>query len=741
MGRAPRVDSGVRLDASADLGFADLGPDAGTQDVGAEDIGGPVDVGVDAGGPDLGAPDMGVPCSQASTAPFEVSADLVLCGGTVQISGMEAAIRVTASDITITCQGTRFENTAGFGTTEAPTVGFLLEGVTNVTIEGCAAQGFRYGLVARDAAGLMLTGLDLSDNFTDPSLGWVQDGVQGGGIRFERVRTSSVLQSTFARNWNGIELRESDRNAIVGNTADHCSNTGATLVDAHENTIQDNDMSWGIRGDNLSYPARWYGIDTKDSAGIIVDSGSSENQIIGNDFTYGGDGVFIRSVIGGCAPNNLIEDNDTSFSPHNAIECWCDDNRFINNIASDSHYGIWLGGTDRGEVRGNQVERNIVDGISIQIGEDRHSIIENNQINNNGRMGVLLTGREIQVWHDLSHVGPNLANSSHLLVQNNTFAQNGPCAPFMDCDIFVQSSRSVMLASNCNNGALVTPTLAVEAEGVWTLGQCSGDPMNQAPVAALSVPQATAATPVMLDASSSSDAQGDMMGYHWLVQRAGIRFSPAALPELVHLGPSASQLSVTFPSGGLWDVAVTVDDGASAGMAHETVAVAPGGLELGSTASAWSFQCTDPVCATQISDDTANAIVGSQSVLISTEEPFGHIAFTPPARDMSLNASNYSTIAGFFRAENNNPFGWQGNFPTFVLGSSQGAITLTPDANLLPITPSEWIYVEAPIAGGNGWTRTQTGNPNLADIDYLEIHTDTWDFGRYNVWVDALSMF
>ena len=40
-------------------------------------------------------------------------------------------------------------------------------------------------------------------------------------------------------------------------------------------------------------PGEEVGLDTRDSAGIIVDSGSHHNQITGNDFSHGGDGVFI----------------------------------------------------------------------------------------------------------------------------------------------------------------------------------------------------------------------------------------------------------------------------------------------------------------------------------------------------------------------------------------------------------------------------------------------------------------
>lgn len=688
--------------------------------------------------------DAGTPCTEAPTTAFEISSSVTFCAGARSLEvdpSTMAAIRVVADEITVTCLGTTFEGASGLGTTAEPTIGFLLQGVQNVQVVGCGVRGFRYGLVAQGSQRITIEGVDFSDNFTDPAADWVQDSVQGGGIRFEETHESVVRDSTFARNWNGIELRSSNDNDVVTNVADHCSNTGATLVNAHRNRLEGNDFSWGIRGDGLSYPNNWYGIDTKDSAGIIVDALSSENEIIDNDTTYGGDGIFIRSVIGGCAPNNLIQGNDTSFSPHNAIECWCDDNKFIDNIASDSHYGIWLGGTDRGLVRGNIVERNIVDGISIQIGEDRHTVIEENRIEGNGRVGILLTGREVQAWHALDRVGPNLANSSHLLIQNNQLASNGPCAPYQNCDVFVASSRGVMLASNCNGVDTVGVTAGSEAEGLWAIGACGVDPSNSPPVAQLADVTASAGTPVMLNASGSTDPDGDNLGYHWLVQRAGVRFVPPALPETALVGSGAAQTQLTFPGAGLWDVTVMVNDGELASGAYTTAAVVPQGLEVGVSAVDWSFTCTDPACITNITADNTYKVSGTTSVQIATDEAFNFAAYTPPGRQAGWDLNTTTRISGFFRAQNRNAYGWQGEWPTFVIGTTGGTITLKPDQNLLPLEATEWIFVDAPLMGGEGWTRTETGSPNLANVDYVEIHTDTWDYGTYYVWVDGLVFY
>src|SRR3990167_4662075 len=103
-------------------------PDLGTQP--------PADAGArqDAStGTDAGSDCVSAPSGQAVT----LSQSVHWCAGTISIpvdATRRAAIDVTASNITIVCDGTVFENAGAVGTTADPTLGFLLENVTGVRI-------------------------------------------------------------------------------------------------------------------------------------------------------------------------------------------------------------------------------------------------------------------------------------------------------------------------------------------------------------------------------------------------------------------------------------------------------------------------------------------------------------------------------------------------------------------------------------------------------------------------------
>lgn len=723
----PSPDAGKpAADATADAGF----PDAAAADAASIDSATPDADPIDSGNPDAIAPDAGRRCETLSPGVKIIDRSVVLCSGTV-----EASIVVRTSDVRIECDGTMLDGEGNFGTVERPTSGFLLENVQNVQIIGCAARGFRYGLIAVDSAQIEIRSARFDHNFHDPNAGWVQDSVQGGGVRFQNTHSSTIADSSLRENWNAIELRRSNRNTVVNNVADRCSNTGVTVVASDNNRIVANNMSWAIRGENLSYPNNWYRVDTRDSAGIILDAASRFNLIRGNNFTFGGDGVFIRSVIGACATHNIVQDNDTSFSPHNAIECWCDWNQFIDNLANDSDYGLWLGGSDAAIVRGNIVERNLTDGISIQIGENRGTVIEGNTIRDNGRTGILLTGREIQSWHPLTHQGANLANSSGILVQQNTFGQNGPCVPFNSCDVFVAASRLVLLGSNCtDNNMTARATLGAEAEAVIHTGACGAS--TQAPRGEPADFLATEDVPVAIDVNAR-DPEGAPLSYFWLVQQAGPRFVPPVLPAPLLIGPGPARREVTFPEPGLWEVSVAIDDALFGSIGRRITAVLPsGGSAVSVDPADWSWTCTTPGCVTMLSADNGVTLL-RRSLRVETDEAFPFSFHT----DISGDFSQYTRLGGFFRSENRNSFGWQGEFPAFVLHSSNGGtITYVPSTNLLPTLEDEWVWIVVPLAGGPGWTRTEAGG-NLSDVTRLEIRTDTWDFGRYNVTVDALTFF
>jgi len=509
------------------------------------------------------------------SAGMVIRANTTLCAGTftMNIPAGSAAITVGADNVAVTCSGTTIQSAAPVGPGVSPNVGFSINGHTGVTLLGCAAHNFQYGAVVQNSSSITLDSVHFDDNYTDPNADWVQDSVQGGGVRLENVTSSIVRNSSFERNWNGIELRNSSGITVNNNVADHCTNWGALLAGSNNNTVTNCDFSWAYRG-GLSYPTNWYGWDTKDSASIVLDGGSSGNLIQNNNAKYGGDGIFVRAVIDGlCANNNRIIGNDTSYSPHNGIESWCDNNVFNNNTSTNCDYGIWLGASDNLTVIGNTANNNMTDGISIQCGSDRHALIQDNKIKNNARAGLFLVGEDyqnsnppVQMWWDTG-----LWNSSHILVQRNTFSGNG------SFDVYTAWTRDLILASNSLTASKVVAEPGNTAY-IYTLGNFSSATGRTPPTAVLANPGSTVKVnvPITFDASGSKlSSSGGTLAFRWLVQAAGETFVPGQLPPVVLGGASTSKPRVTFTQPGTYDVDVTVTDGLLGALATLTVTAVP----------------------------------------------------------------------------------------------------------------------------------------------------------------------
>lgn len=675
------------------------------------------------------------------TAGMTITKNVTLCAGTftMNTAAGAAAINVGASNITVTCSGTIIQGPGPVGPDVSPNVGFSIVGRSGVKLLGCAAKKFQYGAVVKNSSSITLDSTHFDDNYNDPTIDWVQDGVQGGGVRLENVTASVVKNSTFERNWNGIELRGGSGNTVNNDVADHCSNWGALVVASNNNTITNSDFSWAIRGGGLAYPNSWYGGDTKDSAGIVIDGGSTGNLIQGNNTRYGGDGIFIRTILGPCATGNRVIGNDASFSPNNGIESWCDSNIFSGNTANSCNYGLWLGGSDSATVTGNTADSNVIDGISTQSGEDRHSIIQDNVLTNNGRAGLFLAGASYGGAMPPAPENGNRWNSSQILVQRNRFSGNS------SYDVYLAWSRSVMMASNSLTASKVVAEGGGSTAVVQTIGNFTSAAGRTPPTAALASPGAVrGGVPVTFDASGSRlSASGGTLAYTWLIQAGGIKFA-AGLPPLVFGGTGTSRNTVTFSAPGFYDVDVTVTDGFMGSLASLSIPVAPGGVRVGETPASWFAQCIDPTdCAgTTFTSDAAG--VEGEAVHMVTNAGFNVAMVTPPAKNLALNASGYTKFGFFVKA--NNPHTWQDDppnphLPVIVLGSPTGTLTYEPATTILPNLSDGWTFIEVPLApaAGSGWTLTSAGG-SLSQVNWVEIHADTWDSG-FDLWVDAVSFY
>lgn len=651
-----------------------------------------------------------------------------LCGGERKAS---AGLTVSGDDITLTCE-------RGFMLEGTGDVGVRVDGGNHVSVEGCGARGFRYGFVARGTKDLTLRDVHFDDNFRDESQEWVQDNVQGGGVRLEDVEDALVERSTFARNWNGIELRRTKRVKVTTSDGSHASNWGAFVDHSEDAELADNDFDWGIRW-GRARPVKeipleerdrsnWFGQDTKDSGGIVVDGGSLRTRILRNKVRYGGDGIFVRAITGRCPQGTYVEGNDVSFSPHFALETWCDGDTYVNNTSTDSDNGVWLGGGSNIVARANRIERSRVFALSIMENQGRHIVVEDNVFAHN-RAGIMVTGRNRWPGQSMDSASwPNMANSSHIVIQRNRFEGNELA------NIAASYTRGLTVASNCDGASDVEPALGPETQGVRVIGHCATNTSTTSALANVQIaPIHIAATNAKVTLEATAEGA---LTFSWLVQPANHRFPSGELPPAVLSATSEMpSASVVFPAPGLFDVDVTADDGSLARIAHTQIAVPPNGVRVGESTSDWTYECD--AC-----DAAVDEIDGLDERAVRLETNASK-RFAAVARAKNLTSAGKSAVAFFLRAENPKP--WQRGFKVRVSGGGSVATyqnqvldAQRPAAgNILKFGETDWIYVQIPLDGGDGYTRS---GALPSTIESIAIETETTPGDPLALTIDDLTL-
>ena len=111
----------------------------------------------------------------------------------------------------------------------------------------------------------------------------------------------------------------------------------------------------------------------------------------------------------------------------------------------------------------------------------------------------------------------------------------------------------------------------------------------------------------------------------------------------------------------------------------------------------------------------------------------------PTGMDANWDLSDESTIGAWIYAENPNPFGFQ-HGTTWILGDTEGnAFAYWGNNEILNGAIGNWVYVTVPLEGSARWQRRRIGNPSFSDIDFIEIHADTWDYG-FLILIDGLAL-
>ena len=187
--------------------------------------------------------------------------------------------------------------------------------------------------------------------------------------------------------WDGLAVVRSDDNLIDACDLSYNNNWGIHFWNSSRNTFRNSRAVWCAPGAGRLYQALT-GWQTYDAQAVAIDHNSNENVISGNDLRFSGDGIFIRANEGPITPGtavpvlnasnrNVLRDNDCGFSPNNAIEAdFVEDTIIEGNNVSNSHYGMWLGYSQRSIVKSNIGINDSANAVEIENGQS--AVFENN---------------------------------------------------------------------------------------------------------------------------------------------------------------------------------------------------------------------------------------------------------------------------------------------------------------------------------------------------------------------------
>lgn len=321
-------------------------------------------------------------------------------GAVIADANGNGVVRIAASDVTI-----RFE--PGSVLRGAPTgtpgdvmagVGFVVDGQKNVRVEGAAIEGFKVGLLARGADGLVIDGAVLRDNFrqrlrstpaAEDSGDWLWPHANdqrewatnyGAAMLIERSSGVEVRNVRVREGQNGIVLDRVNDSKVFDNDCSFLSGWGIAMWRSSRNTVTRNALDFCVRGYSHGVYNRG-----QDSAGLLMFEQCSNNVIGENSITHGGDGVFGfggKEALGeapgpegfdharkGCNDNLFIA-NDLSYAPAHGLEMtFSFGNRIIaNQFVENAICGIWGGYSQETLVALNVFRRNGTSGYGLERG-------------------------------------------------------------------------------------------------------------------------------------------------------------------------------------------------------------------------------------------------------------------------------------------------------------------------------------------------------------------------------------
>ncbi len=373
----------------------------------------------------------------------------------------DGVVRIATDGVTVDFGGARLHGAAAGILPDAYAgVGILVE-ARGVTLRNARVSGYKVGILARGADGLVLEDCDVSDNFrqrlrstprAEAGSDWLRphDNEQskwvdryGAGICIERSRGIEVRRCRARDGQNGLILDRVVASRVYDNDFSFLSGWGIALWRASDNLISRNALDFCVRGYSHGVYNRG-----QDSAGILMFEQCCRNVIAENSATHGGDGFFgfagsealgqagseaepAEHLRRGCN-DNLLVDNDFSYAPAHGIEMtFSFGNRFLRNrLVENAICGVW-GGYSRDTLialnefldngyAGYGLERG---GVNIEHGQ-RNRILQNHFDGNS--CGVHLWWDEDVHFQEVPWARANGMEVSDNVVAGNDFFAAGP---------------------------------------------------------------------------------------------------------------------------------------------------------------------------------------------------------------------------------------------------------------------------------------------------------------------------
>ncbi len=561
-----------------------------------------------------------------------------------------------------------------------------IENSNNIEIMNLDSIGeYFYAISAKKSENVHIHNNRLSGNRMD-QLGWIHiwhdiEDAHGGGVLLDSCRAVHINDNTMQYQNDGVAMYECDSIWVENNNLSWNTAYGIRMFHSDSCVVIGNDCSHADRE-----------TDPSDCAAILLYF-SRMNYVINNDFSYGGDGIFLNEnrTMGNAIPNfppsnNYFANNDCSYSPHNAIESvFTDGNTFVNNICNYSNYGFWLGYSDSCLIEDNIINNNVHAGIAIEHGFN--NTIKNNEIKENPQ--------GIKLWESGSSGLPGYTNymSHDYFIDSNVFAGN-------DEAIYAHNTEHMVAKTN---------DFSYNRFDFFIEGESFNDTLSEnkfSNVASYFI---------------NNKSQDDIYAINNYFPN-DTSFIECKIFDN-NDDPSVGNVVYEpfYPSGNLNFEILPPTDMAEPDSSYWTVFVEDGKP----TSMGW---------------DSVDKVTGDASLYINTGGGFDVVPHYWPSDNKiaSWTMTENDTLTFWIKTENPHSMQFQ-QFFVRIGNHCGGYYEYTASQNLLNTTIGNWVKMTVPIAGNAEFSRSTMGNPSLNDLAYIEINMDTWDWG-FEAWIDGVSL-